>query len=425
MIRVMKYTIVTITLIFCVILSACGAKTPQPEGKKELVFWTLQLSAYEDYIKSVIADYESQHPDIKIKWQDVPFKEGEKRALASVMSNNVPDVINLNPAFSSTLASKKALINFNEYLSEEEKEKYLEAAFDACTLGDFLYGIPWYITSSITIYNKEDLQKVSISEVPRTYSMLMDQARVIQESLQKEAFFPSLTDGNYFLKILHKEGVGLVQNQNGEYIAIFANDKAVNVLEKWVSLYKDRLIASETIVSSHSDAVDKFQAGVNTYINIGPNFLKSIADNAPELYKSIDVAPQITGETGLVDFSVMNLVVPLKSQHKEESVDFILFLTNANNQVEFSKLTPTLPSVKQGLDNPFFNQEKANTLEDKARIISANQLKKGAVSLPVVPNQKELYAIFNYYLQKAFLGELSPELALKSAEEEWNKNLSR
>lgn len=41
-----------------------------------------------------------------IKWVDVPFSEGEKRTLAAVMTDNPPDLINLNPDFSALLAQK-------------------------------------------------------------------------------------------------------------------------------------------------------------------------------------------------------------------------------------------------------------------------------------------------------------------------------
>ena len=62
-----------------------------------------------DYMNNIILSYETSHPDIKIKWIDVPFSEGDKRTLAAILSNNPPDLINLNPDFSAILAQKGAL----------------------------------------------------------------------------------------------------------------------------------------------------------------------------------------------------------------------------------------------------------------------------------------------------------------------------
>ena len=86
------------------------------QENNEVVFWTLQMNDFAPYINGVIKEFESENPNIKIKWVDVPFSEGEKRTLASVLSDNPPDLVNLNPDFSSTLACFGAINrSFNLY----------------------------------------------------------------------------------------------------------------------------------------------------------------------------------------------------------------------------------------------------------------------------------------------------------------------
>ena len=92
----------------------------------EVVFWTLQMSDFAPYINGVIDEFESQNPNVKIKWVDVPFSEGEKRTLASVLSDNPPDLVNLNPDFSATLAHKGALFE----IPQEKLEQFNEISFD-------------------------------------------------------------------------------------------------------------------------------------------------------------------------------------------------------------------------------------------------------------------------------------------------------
>jgi putative chitobiose transport system substrate-binding protein len=408
-------------LISIIIITGCVSSKKQ-QGKVELEFWTLQLSSYDDYIKTMISEYEATHPDVKIKWLDVPFKEGEKRALAAALTNNVPDVVNLNPTFSSTLASKKALIDFNDYLTDDEKGRYLPAALEACTLNGFIFGIPWYMTSSVTIYNKKDLEEAGLKDPPESYEDLFEQAKIIKEKLNKYAFLPSLTEGDYFLKILVKNNVPVLSGKDNA-TASFNNKKAIEILTRLTSLYNNKIIPDDSIVATHQQAVDQFQSGVNTFIVIGPNFLKTIKDNAPSLYKNIDVTSQITGDSGKVDFSVMNFVVPVKSRHRKEAVEFVLFITSAEKQLQFSKLTPTLPSNLEALNDEFFTGNDSETLETKARITSASQLKRGAQPMPVLRNQQELLSILNFYVQKALLNKLTPQEALNQAAQRWSNNL--
>ena len=417
----MKNIIIILTLI--IIMAGCSAPE-KDDGTITIEFWTLQLSDFKDYINEIINEYETTHPGVKIKWLDVPFKEGEKRALAAAMSNKVPDVINLNPIFSSTLASKKALVDFNDYLTEEQKAKYLSAAWKACSLGDFTFGIPWYITSSVTIYNESDLNKAGLEKPPADFKTLIEQSKIIKDKLNKYAFLPTLAEGDYFLKLLVKDNVKIVTNSNGQK-ATFDTKEAIETLKQWVNLYADDYIPKESIVATHQGAVDKFQSGSITFIVIGPNFLRTIKANSAEIYKQVNVSPQIVGTSGKVDFSIMNFVVPIKSKHKKEAVDFAVFITNSKNQLAFSKITPTLPSSLTALNDEFFQKGKDDSLEEKARIISANQLIRGAEGLPVVQNQQELASILNYYIQKAILKKISASEALKTACKKWNDILER
>ena len=101
-------------LILCISLFAVFYRPTEKTSQNEVVIWTLQMSDFSDYMNNVISEFEKENPKVKIKWIDVPFSEGEKRTLASVLSDNPPDLINLNPDFSATLAQKGALAEINK-----------------------------------------------------------------------------------------------------------------------------------------------------------------------------------------------------------------------------------------------------------------------------------------------------------------------
>ena len=106
---------ILITIIFVLILTGiCTLKYKNTEKDNTVVFWTLQLGTFDKYINNIISEFEKENPDIKIKWIDVPYSEGEKRTLASVLTDNPPDLVNLTPDFSLLLAQKGTLYNIEE-----------------------------------------------------------------------------------------------------------------------------------------------------------------------------------------------------------------------------------------------------------------------------------------------------------------------
>ena len=148
-----KFWLVIILTVSLITGVYCIFKTPKKNN--EVVFWTLQMNDFAPYINGVIKDFENQNPDIKIKWVDVPFSEGEKRTLASVLSDNPPDLVNLNPDFSSTLAHKGALYE----IPADKTKQFNQEILNALKTNGKIYSIPWYATSAITIYNKNLFNK--------------------------------------------------------------------------------------------------------------------------------------------------------------------------------------------------------------------------------------------------------------------------
>ncbi len=403
-----KKTLIVLTLV---LLSGCGQKPS--DDKVQVEFWTLQLNDFKPYITNIISEYEKSHPNVEIKWIDVPFTEGDKRILASIMSNKVPDLVNLNPSFSSTLAAKGTLSDISTYSDTKNLEKeYIPQSLSLCTQNGEIYCIPWYITSSITMYNQEITDKANIKKIPLTYAELGTFAKQVKEKTHKYPLMPTLSEDGYMLKSLYKQGLTPIDSKKRE--VDFHNQKTLEVYNFWANLYQQNYIPKESITQTHREALEKYMSGDLAMIQTGANFLKIIKENAPDIYQKTRVAPQFDTKQGVVDFSMMNLIIPEKSQHKKEALDFALFLTNSKNQLEFSKLAPILPSSKKALEDSFFNQDK--TLLEKGLKISADQLKSAPKSIPLFPQQKEINNAIDYSTQEIMLKKSDTKDILKKNE---------
>ena len=402
----------TLCLIFATFLLS-GCTKQMQEEKITVEFWTLQLSDFTPYMNSMIDEYEKSHPNIKIKWIDVPFSEGEKRVLASIMSNHVPDLVNLNPSFSSTLASKGTLSDISAYSDKQDFDDFLHPAMNLCTQNGKTYCIPWYITSSITLYNSELTDKAGIKKLPQKDEEIYEFAKQIKNKTGKYALMPTLSEDGYMFKNLIKHNISIIDEKNKQ---IFLNTKEVqNIYKIWSELYSSNFIPKESITQTHREALEKYMSGELAMLQTGANFLVMIKDNAPDIYKKTKLAPQLNLENGVVDFSMMNLIIPEKSKHQKEALEFALFLTSEKNQLEFSKLAPVLPSSKKALDNNFFDSD--STLIEQGRKISAYQMKTGKKNIPLYPQQKEINTTMDYATQKIILKKETPQNALDEAEE--------
>jgi len=380
------------TILFCVLcLSGCTNNTTD----KEVTFWTLQMGDFAPYINSVIQEYEKTHSGVKIKWIDVPFSEGEKRTLAAVMTDCPPDLINLNPDFSALLAQKGTLTE----IDTSKLKEFVPDVVEALKYNDRIYSIPWYATSAITIYNKDLVKKSGLNFIPKTYEEIETVSEQIKAKTGVYSFLPTITENDTMVKILNKYGVS--DNKD------FNSPSSLKVFEMFKNLYQKNLIPQETITMTHREALEQYMAGKIVFYQGGANFLNMIKENAPKIYLQTDVSEQLKGTVGQNDFSVMNFVIPLRAKHKDEALDFCLFLTNEKNQLELAKLTNVIATNSKTLENEFYNDY--STLNSKARSISAKQIKKITPALKQKRAQKEINLLVNTTVQSVLLGKDSTE----------------
>lgn len=360
------------------------------DNRTEVVVWTLQMSNFSDYINGIIKEYEAQNPNIKIKWIDVPFSEGEKRTLASILSNNPPDLVNLNPDFSAILAQKGAL----EPIDEQRLSDFNQDVVKSLKYNGQLYAVPWYATSAITIYNKKLFAKSGLKHLPQTFDELANISGKIKLKTGAFAYFPTITENDTMLKILNKYGVGVNNIDSNESVKVF---------DMYKKLYQQKHIPAESITQTHQEALEKYMSENVVFYQGGANFLSMIKDNAPNVYQNTEVAPQIVGELGQNDFSLMNFIIPVRAKHKKEALDFCLFLTNQKNQLELAKMTNVISTNKSALKDKFYNSD--TDIMARARKYSAQQINHINPVLHQQNGQKDINLLVNAAVQSILLNK--------------------
>ena len=383
-----------LALAFIFLLTGCSSRT----SVKEVSFWTLQMGDFAPYINAVISEYEAEHPNLKIKWVDVPFSEGEKRTLAAVMTDCPPDLVNSNPDFSALLAQKGTLWE----IEESKLTTFTPEIIEALKYNGKSYSIPWYATSAITIYNKDLFKKSELVRLPKTYKELASISEKIKNKTGVYSYIPTITENDTMVKILNKYGISVVEEIN--------TSESIDVFEMFKTLYSKDLIPPETITMTHREALEQYMAGKVVFYQGGANFLNMIKENAPRIYANTDVAEQIKGPVGQNDFSVMNFVIPLRAKNKKEALEFCLYLTNEKNQLKLAKLTNVIATNSNTLNDKFYNDY--SDLTAKSRSISAKQLQKITPALKQKERQKEINTLINSAVQKILLNKDSTKNVL-------------
>ena len=378
---------------------------------------------FTNYFNQLIARFESENPGVKIRWVDVPWAAMENKILTAVSAKTAPDVVNLNPGFASQLAARNAWLDLDSRVPEAIRQQYLPHIWKDSTLNNKSFGIPWYLTSRVTIYNKDLLQKAGVSQPPATYAELAQVAKQVKDKTGKYAFFITLVpeDSGEVLESLVQMGVELLDAQGK---AAFNTPKGKAAFQYWIDFYKQGLMPKEALTQGHRRAIELYQSGETALLSSGAEFMDVIAKNAPSIAQVSAAAPQITGETGKKSVAVMNLVIPRDTGKPDAAVKFALFVTNTENQLAFAKEANVLPSTIEGLKE--YRSSLAGTAKtspiEQARDISASQMQDAEVLVPTLKNINKLQKAIYENLQAAMLGEKTVDQAVADAAKEWDSS---
>ncbi len=393
-----KTFLLFILLIFGLVAFFGYNRTTKKNEQKKLTFWSIQLKPiYEKEMNKIISEFEILHPDYEVIWIDIPIQEAQKRTLASILSSNPPDIINLNPDFSLALAQKNAL----EFFDEDKLEQFHPKLLDKLKYAGKIYALPFYETSPVTVYNKELYSKVSNKEFPKTYDELFLLAPEVKKVSNSAIFVSSLNENDTLSKILNKYGVYSLSSQEDK-------DKALGVYLMFDQMYKNGYLPSDILTINHREVVERYMSNQALSVVAGSNFINMIKQNAPDIYQKSQIAPQLSADSLNYDISLMNLIIPKKAKNKELAYEFALLLTGEKQQLRLAKLTNVLPANKYALNNEYF-KNCSNDILDKSRCISVKQLDNLSCRDFGSENKKLINELLNKTLEEILLNKNANE----------------
>jgi putative chitobiose transport system substrate-binding protein len=406
--------------VTALLLLSCNRQDP----RTTVEFWTLQLSpAFNDYFNTLIARYEQKHPDIRIRWVDVPYDAAVQKLLASAVAGNAPDVVNLSADFLAKFHGMHALSDLRPAV-DQCGYTFLPNAMELCTFDSAIVALPWYLNSYVVLYNRGLLKEAGFTDadVPRTFDALVSFIRQYKDRTGKYAFFWNIGKDSYLPMMLGSEGIAMTDSSMTH--ARFHLPEGIAAIDQWVRLYREGYLPSESVIKTGSSIVEAYQSGQVAMIFTGPVFLQRIRSNAPAIYEQTGVAPAIVGRSGTHELAAMSISVLRSSPYQKEAADFALFITTPENQLAFSRLTATFPSVTEALADSFFRSGDGSVMSVGRSVGAADLQHAGRLRTYLMhPQFDRLRDAFDEAVQNACLGKRTTAEALENAAVEWDRIL--
>jgi multiple sugar transport system substrate-binding protein len=372
-------------------------------------------------MQQLITKFRTEHPNITVKLQNVPAEEATEKLTAQVAGGNPPDVAYVDASTVANFASRKALVNLDNYISRSDVVKpdaYVPAFKTFTTYENSLYGLPFDGESTALFYRTDLFRAAGITTPPTTWEQFEAAARALTQPAKRQygvAMFA--TEAAYYWYPWLWQNGGKLLSDDGKEV-LFADDKAKAAAEYYVNLAKN--YAPKDYLNSNSyDGRQAFANGqVGMYV-AGSWFAGTLTDEFPDINGKWATAPLPEGSAGCgTTIAGDALVIFSQSEKSDAAWKFIEFLSKPDNVAFWtykSKDGTTLPPISALLDSPDLVKTKP-VLEG-----FADAMECGVSNVVANPDWPKIEESLNEQLGKAIYGEQTAAAALDAAKAEADK----
>jgi ABC-type sugar transport system permease subunit/ABC-type glycerol-3-phosphate transport system substrate-binding protein len=360
-------------------------------------------------IGELAQEFEARHPGTKVVVQAIPWGAAHEKLITAVAGETTPDVCQLGSTWVSEFETMKVLLPLNSFLQKSslKPDQFFEGSWKINSIGDELYGIPWYVDTRVLFYRKDLLSQIGFSEPPKTWDELVEVCQKLAVDLDKDGkkdrygiSLPIRDSGLLAMFIWQNGGQILSEDYTSSNIE---SPAVAEALEFYADFFKKELTPRE--LAAGTDIYNAFDKGFLPMFISGPWMLRELHEQLPHLDGKWSVAtlPKKKAFTSFVGGS--SLVIFKSTKKAELAWKFIEFLSEPQIQVQWYQLTEDLPSVRASWQDPYFNKL------DMVKVFG-RQL-DDARSFPSIPQWEEIAEVMNNGMERAIFQKESVQEVLQ------------
>lgn len=323
--------LITTFIILLTTVFLCGCN--QNRGEKIILKFSSWGSRTEySILKEVIKNYETQNPNVKIKFIHVPENYFRKLHLLYA-SKTEPDVVFLNNTYAPLYIRAGLLENLSGKFNEN---KFFKSSIDCFKDNGNLYAIPRDVSNLVLYVNK------NLVKNPQQIKTIEDLKNTAKYVTTNSVFGLNYEENPLFwLYYLEYFGGGILTDDGKN--TIISSDTSIEGIEFYADLInKDKSVPQKWQMSSMTSAQMFISGKTALYLSgrwLVPKFRETINFDW-------DVIPFPSSKTSKTLTDASGWAISKSSKHKEEAFKFIQFLSSNEVSKQFTKTGLITPANK-------------------------------------------------------------------------------
>jgi multiple sugar transport system substrate-binding protein len=427
------------------ILSGCNSKqnnssSDAKNGKIVIDFWAgptykdvngVKSPEFGDYEKAKIAEFEKEHPNIKINFQLVAWDDIEQKTTVALTGKNPPDVI-LESLDRRLIKYVKmgSMEPVNDFI-EGNKDDFQNVMIDPLTTDGKLYGVPISMNPEYVFLNKKLFEKKGLENlIPQDRDWTFDEMKdalkqVSGDGVYGTAFFAGNEQADE-MQLMYLFGMGAQQwNEDSSKVVMADSPEAAETIQMMKDMVKEGVAAPGPATTDILGVLEMFKQGKIAMMPFAQSLYSTIEAGQKDGSVSKDVElyaikpPHAEGVSPTLSIAGIHGYAVFKQEDKEkrEAIkEFVQFMTSTENVKGMAQSANYVPSRKSSSFD-VTNKDLTEIMKMVGDLPSGNLGKSN-------PSYNEVRALWFPALQAALLDKMTPEEAVEDYTKKANKILS-
>ena len=338
--------------LLCSLITAGCLGVAQAEETTVEILHYFNVQGQLEGLAAIQKDFEAANPDVKIKFTYVPFAELVSHTLQTAAVHQPPGIACIDNPDVLRVAKAGVLKDISASVTKLSTWKDTYAGPQhSVTEGQKIFGVPIGSNSLAIFYNKKMFSEAGLTDPPKTWPDLKDDAT----KLTKSPVY-----GLVFSAVNTEEATWQWEPflwSNGGSLLDLTAAPAKEALQFWVDLVKDGSVSREVVNWNQGDVANQFISGQAAMMVMGPWMLGQVHKSGLDFGVSPIPVPK-SGEKPIVPLGGEVWCV-MKSNPKVEAaaVKFIEFVQEPDRLEKLCNTFNYISSVrsvaaKQGQANP-------------------------------------------------------------------------
>ena len=319
-------------------------------------------------LKEMIAEFETENPDIKIQLEEVPNADILTKLTAYAEGNDLPDVIDGQFGLASFVSLDAALDITDRVDAEGLRDSFIPVALQAGTDGEGrILGLPFYTGTDALYYRTDHFEEAGLDPAapPKTWAELAETAKKLTNPRAGRYGF-GMYGKTHTVRCIHfmqnngPDGEMLRLNrETGIWTILVNSPESIEAIEFMVSLAREHQVVPPNVVEMDYPAnVAAFAGGNISMLTTGPWGAQTFIGTNPEIEGKFAVTthPTPDGDTPILRQGSLIYAVGRTSKYPDQAFKFLKWFTH-DRQPYFAAKAKYGPTTKAALEDPAISED--------------------------------------------------------------------